>query len=219
MARRWSCSFLRRRAAHRTQTMMTISPGPASPAHHHARQDLPRRSSYQQAGDERRTRASSRDSALPPSDNEEKNQFRLTTGSHSYIEPMCLPFTPRVLPPRCPGRHRRPTRSLPAAMTRAEVARHEGTSEDEIFWLLEERIRQSGRLSPRRGAARGRARAAVDRLRATGLQHLADMDDTKALFFLTYEGNRGRHPENRLRRLTLPRPADLPPRFRFFEIS
>ena len=27
------------------------------------------------------------------------------------------------------------------------------------------------------------------------------MGDTKALLFLTYEGNRGRHPENRLRRL------------------
>ena len=52
-----------------------------------------------------------------------------------------------------------------------------------------------------------------------GLQYLADMGDTKALLFLTYEGNRGRHPENRLRRLTLPRPADLPPRFRFFETS
>ena len=50
-----------------------------------------------------------------------------------------------------------------------------------------------------------------------GLQHLADMGDTKALLFLTYEGNRGRHPENRLRRLTLPRTAHLPPRFRSFD--
>ncbi len=44
------------------------------------------------------------------------------------------------------------------------------------------------------------------------LQHLADMGDTKALLFLTYEGNRGRHPENRLRRLvtrTTDRDPDL----------
>jgi hypothetical protein len=33
------------------------------------------------------------------------------------------------------------------------------------------------------------------------LLHLIDMGDTKALLFVVYEGDRGRHPENRLRLL------------------
>ena len=48
-----------------------------------------------------------------------------------------------------------------------------------------------------------RERLLIDTALASFL-HLADMGDTKALLFLTYEGNRGRHPGNRLRHLARP---------------
>ncbi len=133
---------------------------------------------------------------------------------------------PSVYPSRSPAsmpaaRTVRLARRLAGGMTPAEVARHEGTSEDEILSLLaDERFadlvdyHREERELPEDERERLLIASAL-----AGLQHLADMGDTKALLFLTYEGNRGRHPENRLRRLTLPRPADLPPRFRFFETS
>ncbi len=131
---------------------------------------------------------------------------------------------PSVYPSRSPAsmpaaRTVRLARRLAGGMTPAEVARHEGTSEDEILSLLaDERFadlvdyHREERELPEDERERLLIASAL-----AGLQYLADMGDTKALLFLTYEGNRGRHPENRLRRLTLPRPADLPPRFRFFE--
>ena len=42
------------------------------------------------------------------------------------------------------------------------------------------------------------------------------MGDTKALLFLTYEANRGRHPENRLRRLAT-RTTDHRPELRAWD--
>ncbi len=131
---------------------------------------------------------------------------------------------PSVYPSRSPAsmpaaRTVRLARRLAGGMTPAEVARHEGTSEDEILSLLEDEkfadlvdYHREERELPEDERERLLIASAL-----AGLQFLADMGDTKALLFLTYEGNRGRHPENRLRRLTLPRPADLPPRFRSFE--
>ena len=133
---------------------------------------------------------------------------------------------PSVYPSRSPAsmpaaRTVRLARRLAGGMTPAEVARHEGTSEDEILSLLEDEkfadlvdYHREERELPEDERERLLIASAL-----AGLQHLADMGDTKALLFLTYEGNRGRHPENRLRRLTLPRTADLPPRFRFFDTS
>ena len=152
----------------------------------------------------------------------EKNQLPIDNGlSFLYRAHM-----PSVYPSRSPAsmpaaRTVRLARRLAGGMTPAEVARHEGTSEDEILSLLEDErfadlvdYHREERELPEDERERLLIASAL-----AGLQHLADMGDTKALLFLTYEGNRGRHPENRLRRLTLPRPADLPPRFRFFDTS
>ena len=57
-----------------------------------------------------------------------------------------------------------------------------------------------------------RERLLIDTALAS-LLHLADMGDTKALLFLTYEGNRGRTTHNRLRHLA-PRMTNRPPRLR-----
>ncbi len=88
-------------------------------------------------------------------------------------------------------------------MTPAEVARHEGTDEDEILALLEDEKFQKHVAYYRREAElpEDEREEILIRTAFASLQHLADMGDTKALLFLAYEGNRGRHPENRLRRL------------------
>ena len=94
-------------------------------------------------------------------------------------------------------------RRLAGGMTPAEVARHEGTDEAEILSLLEDEKFQKHVAYYRREAElpEDEREEILIRTAFASLQHLADMGDTKALLFLTYEGNRGRHPENRLRRL------------------
>ncbi len=94
-------------------------------------------------------------------------------------------------------------RRLAAGMTPAEVARHEGTDEAELLSLLEDEKFQRHVAYYRREAElpEDEREEILIRTAFASLQHLADMGDTKALLFLTYEGNRGRHPENRLRRL------------------
>ena len=115
---------------------------------------------------------------------------------------------PSVYPSRSPAstpaaRTVRLARRLASGMTPAEVARHEGTDEAEILALLADEKFQGHVAYYRREAELPedeRERLLIVSALA-GLQYLADMGDTKALLFLTYEGNRGRHPENRLRRL------------------
>ncbi len=94
-------------------------------------------------------------------------------------------------------------RRLAGGMTPAEVARHEDTDEAEILSLLEDEKFQEHVAYYRREAElpEDEREALLIRTAFASLQHLADMGDTKALLFLAYEGNRGRHPENRLRRL------------------
>ncbi len=94
-------------------------------------------------------------------------------------------------------------RRLAGGMTPAEVARHEGTDEAEILSLLEDEKFQKHVAYYRREAElpEDEREEILIRTAFASLQHLADMGDTKALLFLAYEGNRGRHPENRLRRL------------------
>ncbi len=100
-------------------------------------------------------------------------------------------------------------------MTPAEVARHEGTDEAEILALLADEKFQEHVAYYRREAElpEDEREELLIRTALASLQHLADMGDTKALLFLTYEGNRGRHPENRLRHLA-PRMSDRRPGLR-----
>ncbi len=88
-------------------------------------------------------------------------------------------------------------------MTPAEVAKHEGTDEAELLSLLADEKFQEHVAYYRLEAElpEDEREELLVKTALAGLQHLADMGDTKALLFLTYEGNRGRHPENRLRRL------------------
>ncbi len=94
-------------------------------------------------------------------------------------------------------------RRLAGGMTPAEVARHEDTDEAEILALLADEKFQKHVAYYRHEAElpEDEREEILIRTAFASLQHLADMGDTKALLFLTYEGNRGRHPENRLRRL------------------
>ena len=100
-------------------------------------------------------------------------------------------------------------------MTPAEVARHEGTDEAELLSLLEDEKFQEHVAYYRLEAElpEDEREEILIRTAFASLQHLADMGDTKALLFLTYEGNRGRHPENRLRRLVT-RTSDRDPELR-----
>ncbi len=115
-----------------------------------------------------------------------------------------------------PGaRRKRLARRLAGGMTPAEVAASEGTSEEAILSLLAEETfadlveyHRDERDLPEDERERLLIASAL-----AGLQHLADMGDTKALLFLTYEANRGRTPENRLRHLA-PRMTSRPPRLR-----
>ena len=117
-------------------------------------------------------------------------------------------FMPSVYPSRSPAsmpaaRTVRLARRLAGGMTPAEVARHEGTDEAEILALLADEKFQKHIAYYRHEAElpEDEREEILIRTAFASLQHLADMGDTKALLFLTYEGNRGRHPENRLRRL------------------
>ena len=124
---------------------------------------------------------------------------------------------PSTYPSRSPAsmpaaRTVRLARRLAGGMTPAEVARHEGTDEDEILALLADKKFQKHVAYYRREAElpEDEREALLIRTAFASLQHLADMGDTKALLFLAYEGNRGRHPENRLRRLSRARPTAIP---------
>ena len=115
---------------------------------------------------------------------------------------------PSTYPSRSPAsmpaaRTVRLARRLAGGMTPAEVARHEDTDEAEILALLEDEKFQRHVAYYRREAElpEDEREEILIRTAFASLQHLADMGDTKALLFLAYEGNRGRHPENRLRRL------------------
>ncbi len=115
---------------------------------------------------------------------------------------------PSTYPSRSPAsmpaaRTVRLARRLAGGMTPAEVARHEDTDEAEILSLLEDEKFQEHVAYYRHEAElpEDEREEILIRTAFASLQHLADMGDTKALLFLTYEGNRGRHPENRLRRL------------------
>ncbi len=127
---------------------------------------------------------------------------------------------PSVYPSRSPAsmpaaRTVRLARRLAGGMTPAEVARHEGTDEDEILALLADEKFQEHVAYHRHQAElpEDEREEILIRTAFASLQHLADMGDTKALLFLTYEGNRGRHPENRLRRLVT-RTTDRDPELR-----
>ncbi len=127
---------------------------------------------------------------------------------------------PSVYPSRSPAstpcaRTVRLARRLAGGMTPAEVARHEGTDEAEILALLEDEKFQKHVAYYRHEAElpEDEREEILIRTAFASLQHLADMGDTKALLFLTYEGNRGRHPENRLRRLVT-RTSDHDPELR-----
>ncbi len=95
-----------------------------------------------------------------------------------------------------PGaRNVRLARRLAGGMTPAEVARHEGTSEAELLSLLADERFQEHVAYYRLEAElpEDEREELLIKTALAGLQHLADMGDTKALLFLTYEGNRGRH--------------------------
>ncbi len=103
-----------------------------------------------------------------------------------------------------PGaRNVRLARRLAGGMTPAEVARHEGTNEAELLSLLADEKFQEHVAYYRLEAdlPEDEREELLIRTALASLQHLADMGDTKALLFLTYEANRGRTPENRLRHL------------------
>ncbi len=111
---------------------------------------------------------------------------------------------PSRSPASMPGaRNVRLARRLAGGMTPAEVARHEGTSEAELFSLLADEKFQEHVAYYRLEAElpEDEREEILIRTAFASLQHLADMGDTKALLFLTYEANRGRTPENRLRHL------------------
>ncbi len=123
---------------------------------------------------------------------------------------------PARSPASMPGaRNVRLARRLAGGMTPAEVARHEGTSEAELLSLIEDEKFQEHVAYYRLEAElpEDEREELLIRTALAGLQHLADMGDTKALLFLTYEANRGRHPENRLRRLAT-RTTDRRPELR-----
>ncbi len=124
---------------------------------------------------------------------------------------------PSTYPSRSPAsmpaaRTVRLARRLASGMTPAEVAKHEGTDEAEILSLLADERFQEHVAYYRLEAElpEDEREALLIRTAFASLQHLADMGDTKALLFLTYEGNRGRHPENRLRRLVTRTTAATP---------
>ncbi len=124
---------------------------------------------------------------------------------------------PSTYPVRSPAsmpaaRTVRLARRLAGGMTPAEVARHEGTDEAELLSLLADEKFQRHVAYYRREAElpEDEREALLIKTAFASLQHLADMGDTKALLFLAYEGNRGRHPENRLRRLVT-RTSDCDP--------
>ena len=131
---------------------------------------------------------------------------------------MPCPYPSRS-PASMPGaRTMRLARRLAGGMTPAEVAASEGTSEEEILSLLADEkfadliaYHQDVQELPEDE----RERLLIDTALA-GLLHLADMGDTKALLFLTYEGNRGRTTHNRLRHLA-PRMTNRPPRLRAWD--
>ncbi len=97
----------------------------------------------------------------------------------------------------------RVARRLAAGASVAEVAALEDIADSVVLSLLEEPGFQ--RLVEDYRAERELPEDERERLLIqsawAGLLSLADMGDTKALLFIAYEGNRGRHPENRLRRL------------------
>ena len=109
---------------------------------------------------------------------------------------------------------RRPHRAArPKARRRHDARRgrrHEGTDEAEILSLLaDEKFREHVayyRLENELPEDE-RERLLINTAFAS-LQHLADMGDTKALLFLAYEGNRGRH---RKTACAASRPARRPP--------
>ncbi len=129
-----------------------------------------------------------------------------------YLGSMTCPYPSRSPASMPAARTVRLARRLAAGMTPAEVARHEGTDEDEILSLLADEKFQGHVAYYRREAElpEDEREALLIRTAFASLQHLADMGDTKALLFLAYEGNRGRHPENRLRHLA-PRMTNRPP--------
>ncbi len=101
------------------------------------------------------------------------------------------------------ARRARVARRLAAGASVAEVAALEDIANSVVLSLLEEPGFQ--RLVEDYRAERELPEDERERLLIqsawAGLLSLADMGDTKALLFVAYEGNRGRHPENRLRRL------------------
>ena len=101
------------------------------------------------------------------------------------------------------ARRARVARRLAAGASVAEVAALEDIANSVVLSLLEEPGFQ--RLVEDYRAERELPEDERERLLIqsawAGLLSLADMGDTKALLFIAYEGNRGRHPENRLRRL------------------
>ena len=108
---------------------------------------------------------------------------------------------PSTYPSRSPAsmpaaRTVRLARRLASGMTPAEVAKHEGTDEAELLSLLADERFQEHVAYYRLEAElpEDEREALLIRTAFASLQHLADMGDTKALLFLTYEGNRGRHP-------------------------
>ncbi len=124
---------------------------------------------------------------------------------------------PTIYPSRSPAsmpaaRTVRLARRFAGGMTPAEVARHEGTDEAELLSLLADEKFQEHVAYYRHEAElpEDEREEILIRTAFASLQHLADMGDTKALLFLAYEGNRGRHPENRLRRLVT-RTSDCDP--------
>ena len=114
---------------------------------------------------------------------------------------------PRRSPASRPGvRRMRLARRLAGGMTPAEVARAEDTSETEILsHLADPRFRELMAYFQAESELPEdeRERLLIDTAMAE-LWHLVDMGDTKVLLFLAYEADRGRTPENRLRRLAPP---------------
>ena len=120
---------------------------------------------------------------------------------------------PAQSPASMPGaRTVRLARRLAGGMTPAEVAAHEGMDEAELLSLLADEKFQEHVAYYRLEAElpEDEREALLIRTALAGLQHLADMGDTKALLFLTYEANRGRTPHNRLGHLA-PRMTDRHP--------
>jgi hypothetical protein len=114
---------------------------------------------------------------------------------------------PRRSPASMPGvRRMRLARRLAGGMTPAEVARAEDTTDAEILsHLADPRFRELMAYFQAESELPEdeRERLLIDTAMAE-LWHLVDMGDTKVLLFLAYEADRGRTPENRLRRLAPP---------------